>query len=48
MWPRLLLFAYTPAPPAICLNSRTFIRENQCLGYNEGLSRINLYATAQT
>jgi hypothetical protein len=48
MWPRLLLFAYTPVPPAIWLNSPPFIRENQCLGYNERLSRINPYATAQT
>jgi hypothetical protein len=48
MWPQPRPFAYTPAPPVICVKSPAFIRENQCLGYNERLSRINLYAPAQT
>ena len=51
MWPRLRPFAFTPVPlpckwSAIEKISETPLGDAQSHGYNERLSRINLYAPA--
>jgi len=54
MWPRRPPFVCTPAPQPVCENlgaeSQVFERyarsQHSLTGYNERLSRINLYAPA--